>query len=36
MKNFIYCVKELAIMFALVSMVMLAAAGGAAILLGNM
>ena len=36
MKNFIFCIKEIAIMFALISMVMLAAFGGTAILLSNM
>jgi len=36
MKNFIFCIKEIAIMFALISMVMLAAFGGTAILLSNL
>ena len=36
MKNFIFCIKEIALMFALVSMVMIAAFGGAAILLSQM
>ena len=33
MKNVFYCVKEMAIMFAMVVMVMAAAAGGACLLL---
>jgi len=33
MSNVLYCIKEMAIMFALVSMVMAAAAGGACLLL---
>jgi len=36
MKKFICCVKEFAIMFALVSLVVLSAFGGAALLLRNM
>ena len=36
MKNFIFCIKEIALMFALISMVMLAAFGGTAILLSQM
>jgi hypothetical protein len=36
MKNFIFCIKEMALMFALVSMVLLAAFGGTAILLSNL
>jgi hypothetical protein len=35
MKNVIYCIKEIALLFALISMVMLAAFGGTAILLSN-
>ena len=35
MKNLIFCVKEIALMFALISMVLLAAFGGTAILLSN-
>ena len=33
MRNVFYCIKEMAIMFALVSMVMAAAVGGACLLL---
>ena len=33
MSNVLYCIKEMAIMFALVSMVMAAAVGGACLLL---
>jgi hypothetical protein len=36
MKNFIFCIKEIALMFALISMVILAAFGGTAILLSNL
>jgi hypothetical protein len=36
MKNFIFCIKEIALMFALISMVLLAAFGGTAILLSNL
>jgi len=36
MKNVFYCVKEMALMFALISMVLLAAFGGTAILLSNL
>ena len=35
MKNLLYCIKEIALMFALLSMIMLAAFGGTAILLSN-
>ena len=36
MKNFIFCIKEIALMLALIGMVMLAAFGGTAILLSNL
>ena len=36
MKNVFYCVKEMALLFALISMVLLAAFGGTAILLSNL
>ena len=36
MKNLIFCIKEIALMFALISMVLLAAFGGTAILLSSL
>jgi hypothetical protein len=35
MKNVLYCIKEIALLFALLGMIMLAAFGGTAILLSN-